>query len=59
MLVIWNIDSGDTRHLLSPHLFRGAPHGAPYCRTPKKGAHINCLAAKVQGSTLTLLVPWI
>jgi hypothetical protein len=41
MLVIGDVDSGDTRHLLSPHLLSGALEGTHDPRTTKKGAHVN------------------
>jgi hypothetical protein len=56
MLMIWNIDSGDTRHLLSPHLLSGKPLGTPFQNTAKKGTHVNHLSTKLQESALTLLV---
>jgi hypothetical protein len=56
MLVIGDVDSGDTRHVLSPHLLSGAPAGARDLRTSKKGAHVNDLSAGLQESALTLLV---
>jgi hypothetical protein len=59
MLVIGDVDSGDTRHVLSPHLLSGAPVGARDLRTSKKGAHVNDLSAGLQESALTLLVAGI
>jgi hypothetical protein len=59
MLVIGDVDSGDTRHVLSPHLLSGAPVGARDLRTGKKGAHVNDLSAGLQESALTLLVAGI
>jgi hypothetical protein len=56
MLVIGDVDSGNTRHLLSPHLLSGAPEGTREPRTNKKGAHVNDLSAGLQESALTLLV---
>jgi hypothetical protein len=56
MLVIGDVDSGDTRHLLSPHLLTGALASTPFRRTTKKGAHVNDLSAGLQESALTLLV---
>ena len=59
MLVIGDVDSGDTRHVLSPHLLSRAPAGARDLCTNKKGAHVNDLSAGLQESALTLLVAGI
>ncbi len=45
MLVIWNVDPGDTRHLLSPHLLSGTSKAARSLLAPPWGAHLNDLIA--------------
>jgi len=47
--MIWDVDSGDTRHLLSPHLLIGTPAGTPCRRTTKTGAHVNDFSTRLQG----------